>query len=84
MALGLLPAAEQINHIPGFGANAPVAPPSGVPAMATAPATSPAMVPATLSWAVAGQPPVGAEVFLPNQLAALLKGAVQQQASGRD
>ena len=33
---------------------------------------------------MAGQPPVGAEVSLANQLAALLKGAVQQQPSGHD
>ena len=81
-ALGSLPAAGQISHIPSFGESAPGAPPSGVPATATA--TLPAIVPATLSWAVAGQPPVGAEVSFANQLAALLKGAVQQQPSGRD
>ena len=80
-ALGSLPAAEQISHIPSFGESAPGAPPSGVPATVTA--TLPAIV-ATLSWAVAGQPLVGAEVSFANQLAALLKGAVQQQPSGRD
>ena len=73
-SLGSLPAAELLSHIPTFvpSSSAALAAPGSV------------ATPPVLAWSVSSSAPGGAGPPLAAQLAALLKGAAQQEASARD
>ena len=78
VALGSLPAAELLSHIPSFSVSQPIA-----PIVPSTPLPS-EVAPTTLVWSVSSSAPVGAEPSLAGQLAALLQRVSQPEASARD